>query len=224
MRASKIGNIYGRLTVIEDSGVRQACPSRRNRVYLCRCECGGTKEVPTSLLGKSTNSCGCLVGDSKRKPLTIGARCGRLVILSLSPQEKDRKLRYLCRCDCGREKIITASNLTNGSTRSCGCLRGETAAQRTAQSRKNMLVEGTNLGRIRSTKSSSNNFSGVRGVSWHKGQGQWRARISFKGVTHSLGYYDSLDEAAAVRKKAEDEIFGEFLRQRGQAKKEAKDG
>ena len=40
------------------------------------------------------------------------------------------------------------------------------------------------------------------------------ARITFKGKTHSPGYYDSVDEAAAVRRKAEDEIFGEFLRQR----------
>lgn len=33
--------------------------------------------------------------------------------------------QYLCRCDCGNEKIITAHNLKIGHGKSCGCLRRE---------------------------------------------------------------------------------------------------
>lgn len=33
---------------------------------------------------------------------------------------------YLCKCDCGKEKIIRASHITYGVTRSCGCLFLET--------------------------------------------------------------------------------------------------
>jgi len=43
-----------------------------------------------------------------------------------------------------------------------------------------------------------------------RGEGKWVARIEFKGKAYSLGYYDSLDEAAASRKKAENEILGNF--------------
>jgi len=32
---------------------------------------------------------------------------------------------YLCRCQCGVEKIITGTNLRRGNTKSCGCLRRE---------------------------------------------------------------------------------------------------
>jgi hypothetical protein len=32
---------------------------------------------------------------------------------------------WLCKCDCGNTKIIRASNLQNGTTKSCGCLSDE---------------------------------------------------------------------------------------------------
>jgi hypothetical protein len=42
------------------------------------------------------------------------------------------------------------------------------------------------------------NTSGVRGVSWHKASGKWRARgMRDKRQTH-LGYFDTLEEAAKV--------------------------
>ena len=31
--------------------------------------------------------------------------------------------RWLCRCECGKEKIVYGSNLTSGKTKSCGCYR-----------------------------------------------------------------------------------------------------
>jgi hypothetical protein len=41
-----------------------------------------------------------------------------------------------------------------------------------------------------------NNTSGYRGVSWHKGQRKWRARISIRGKMNELGYFHSKDDAA----------------------------
>lgn len=37
---------------------------------------------------------------------------------------------YECLCDCGTTKIVTASNLKKGTTRSCGCLSRESASKR----------------------------------------------------------------------------------------------
>ena len=31
--------------------------------------------------------------------------------------------RWLCECDCGKQKVIAASQLKRGTTKSCGCLR-----------------------------------------------------------------------------------------------------
>lgn len=35
------------------------------------------------------------------------------------------KTEYLCKCDCGNEKLVQSSHLKNGLIRSCGCLRKE---------------------------------------------------------------------------------------------------
>lgn len=49
-----------------------------------------------------------------------GQRFGRLVVLSRH-FDSSRRTKWLCRCDCGREKIIGAENLASGHTASCGC-------------------------------------------------------------------------------------------------------
>jgi hypothetical protein len=48
----------------------------------------------------------------------------------------------------------------------------------------------------------SNNTSGFKGVSFHKGTGKWQARITFNEVEYPLGYFDTAEEAAAARQKA----------------------
>lgn len=54
----------------------------------------------------------------------------------------------------------------------------------------------------RNSKRWSNNTSGVTGVSWDKTHGKWKAYFRI-GVKHKhLGYFDTIEEAAAVRKAA----------------------
>lgn len=43
------------------------------------------------------------------------------------------------------------------------------------------------------------NKSGVRGVSWDNGQQKWTARFKRDGKYLFLGYYDTVEEAAAIR-------------------------
>jgi hypothetical protein len=45
--------------------------------------------------------------------------------------------------------------------------------------------------------------SGVNGVSLHKASGRWHARIYNRGKCVSLGYYDTLADAAVARARAE---------------------
>jgi hypothetical protein len=44
----------------------------------------------------------------------------------------------------------------------------------------------------------SNNKSGVRGVSWHKPLGKWRAKAAINKKHYHLGYYGSVEEAEKV--------------------------
>lgn len=50
-----------------------------------------------------------------------GHRFGRLEVISRVPGTA-----WLCKCDCGRTKIVTTSNLRGGNSTSCGCKRDET--------------------------------------------------------------------------------------------------
>ena len=61
--------------------------------------------------------------------IKAGSRFGKLTVLKRTEKRHGReKPRWLCRCDCGNEKVIWASNLNNGSTKSCGCLHKESVA------------------------------------------------------------------------------------------------
>lgn len=51
-----------------------------------------------------------------------GRRFGNLVVLYRVEDDANRNRRWLCRCDCGNEKVIGGRHLTSGATRSCGCL------------------------------------------------------------------------------------------------------
>ena len=49
-----------------------------------------------------------------------GLRFGKLIVVMCIGIKK-AKTQWLCRCDCGKEKIIVYGNLKNGNTKSCGC-------------------------------------------------------------------------------------------------------
>ena len=56
----------------------------------------------------------------------VGKRFGRLVVIGESAQrKKDGSICYLCKCDCGKTKIINGMNLRRGDTLSCGCYNRE---------------------------------------------------------------------------------------------------
>jgi hypothetical protein len=56
----------------------------------------------------------------------------------------------------------------------------------------------------------SNNTSGVRGVCWHKRIQKWVAYICVQGKHIHLGFFDTIEKAAAARKVVAKEYFGEF--------------
>lgn len=55
-----------------------------------------------------------------------------------------------------------------------------------------------------------NNKSGYKGVLWHKQRQKWWARIGYCGQVKSLGFFDSLEDAAAAYVRAAEKLHGEF--------------
>lgn len=59
-----------------------------------------------------------------RKIDLINKKVGKLTVVEkLSKRNNHGLTLWLCKCDCGKEKIVTTSNLGAGGIRSCGCLR-----------------------------------------------------------------------------------------------------
>ena len=59
-----------------------------------------------------------------------GQKFGRLTILKRMDKNKRGDYRWLCKCICGKEKIVIGSDLKSGNTKSCGCLRKEQTRER----------------------------------------------------------------------------------------------
>ena len=212
----KQGEKYGRWEVIEP-----APTVNKEKMYKCRCECGTVKNVSSKSLryGKSI-SCGCYnrervketaskrIKDKNNVDLT-GQKFEHLTVIKKVNDKTGVNARWLCSCDCGDTTIVIQSNLTSGLTTSCGHIFRENASRRIKKSMG--IAEGTNASVLISKKKRSNNSSGARGVSKRGSSGKYQAYIGFKGELYNLGYYETLDEAVAVRKKAEKEVHKNFL-------------
>lgn len=125
-----IGQKFGRLTVIKDSGQRQ-----NNRIiWECQCDCGNIVYVNTnSLTTGNTTSCGCYhkeqIGNLTRRDLT-NQRFGKLIALYPTDKRVDNKIIWHCKCDCGNECEIASVRLVSGHTLSCGCVRYSVGEER----------------------------------------------------------------------------------------------
>lgn len=50
-----------------------------------------------------------------------GKRFGRWSVLEFKKKAKSGRSMWLCRCDCGTEKIVAIDHVLNGASFSCGC-------------------------------------------------------------------------------------------------------
>ena len=58
-----------------------------------------------------------------------GMKFGRLLVVGLS-RIKGKSAYWNCVCSCGNRKDVCSSNLLNGHTKSCGCLRKDIAKEK----------------------------------------------------------------------------------------------
>ncbi len=60
-----------------------------------------------------------------------GQKFGRLLVIERSAtNSKQNKPRWICKCDCGNEAEVNASDLKTGNTKSCGCFDVESVKAR----------------------------------------------------------------------------------------------
>lgn len=51
-----------------------------------------------------------------------GQRFGKLVVLSFAEKDKWGNWKFVCKCDCGKEKAVVSHSLRTNQTKSCGCM------------------------------------------------------------------------------------------------------
>lgn len=58
-----------------------------------------------------------------------GQQFGRLTVIKRDGSYKNRQTLWACKCDCGNCVTVASLSLRRGATKSCGCLRTETARE-----------------------------------------------------------------------------------------------
>lgn len=118
-----------------------------------------------------------------------GHRYGRLVVLRRAdevPASNGRRVRWLCRCDCGNEKAVTGHALSCAETTSCGCLRREMTG---AKMRTHGMTRTPTYRSWQAAKERCHNPSNVK-YAWYGGSGiqmclRWRE--SFETFLADMG-------------------------------------
>lgn len=198
---SLIGKTYNNLKVEK---LTDEYNSYNRRLYECTCLLCGNKRFATkqNLQRNEIKDCG-----NHWEYIDISNRqFDRLKVLYVTDKKSKTKSRckiWHCRCECGNECDVLYSDLVSRKVKSCGCLHKEKI--------KELYVDGTAPCKLNS-KIRYTNTSGVTGVWYDKTRNKWCAEITFKGKKYNLGRYEEKIDAINIRKSAEEEIFGEFLK------------
>lgn len=139
----------------------------------------------------------------------IGKRFGKIVVLDVyNEKEKgDYTYRLKCKCDCGNITHPTLMSVVgkNANVTSCGCLREE----RGEEMLDSYLFKGTRVTNLQMKTNSESGIKGVRKVP----SGRYTATIWFQNKKIHLGTFDTLEQAAAARRAAEEKYFKPILKE-----------
>lgn len=126
-----VGQKFGLLTIIRYTG---NTAKSGHREIECLCDCGNNHLTNVGMLHKQkTPNCGCL-----RKPnLTssgyldiTGQKFSRLTAIKPTGEKAENgAFKWLFKCDCGNDFIHTASHVSKGRVKSCGCYLREEASK-----------------------------------------------------------------------------------------------
>jgi hypothetical protein len=120
-RLNLVGMTFGKLSVLGFAGIRPfpSSPSGQS-TWLVQCACGKKMTVlGTSLISGKTISCGSGVCRGIVLDL-VGKRFGKLVVVAFKGIGRHRNSAWLCKCDCGAEKVVIRKSLLSGDAKSCG--------------------------------------------------------------------------------------------------------
>jgi len=174
----KIGDRFGRLEIVEDTGKRDY---KAHIIWKCHCHgCGNDIEISSkNLYNDNIQSCGCCRRDPP-EDLT-GREFGMLTVI-----EEDSTLVYAaghlywrCQCACNNEIMVSipSHHLLQGRETSCGCHKKKNLRSMMERRWESMIKRCYDPDNI------NYKYYGFRGIRVHK-----RWRLSFDNFLADLGY------------------------------------
>lgn len=209
-RMNLIGQTFGKLTVIEESGRGK----RNETLWKCSCECGGTiSDAVTSELNRGSRThCGCVYQGSS------GSQ-GR----SKSPEYQTWSA-MLRRCNnpsdqaypnYGGRGIIVCKEWESSFDQFIRDMGERTSPEHSLDridnngnyEPDNCRWTNNNI-QSRNTRTFKNNTSGIKGIHQVKSTGKWNVRINANKKRHNLGYFINKIDAINARRAAENKYWG----------------
>lgn len=225
------GQKFGRLTVVERAEDYVSTSGYRASKWLCRCDCGNTTIVFGKHLNEKngTRSCGCFAKENmskaKKRYNTYDLNGEFGIGYTLKGEEfwfdledynliKDHcwslnKQGYVVSTDCETKKTILLHRVVTNCPDNLVPDHIHGKETRYDNRKSNLRIVTTQQNSMNSTLY-KNNTSGITGVTWHKRDNVWQARIKVGYKYIHLGYFNSFDDAVNARKEAEEKYFGEF--------------
>lgn len=125
----------------------------------------------------------------KRKyNISIGDKFGRLTVLK-EIRGSNNRLCYVCKCECGKEKIVDRVNLGKGATQSCGCLQKEKVSEFLTKHNRFEIRNGYAVGFTTNTNKEFlidiEDLERVSAISWYEGKNGY---VMHKDTGHSFDY------------------------------------
>ncbi len=119
-----------------------------------------------------------------------GRTFGRLLVIGDTKiRNKDKRIMWLCKCECGNETNVEPRSLINGATKSCGCLWPERSKKHGASGTKLYSTWVGMLNRCRCKTSNNYEFYGAKGISVCK---EWVDFLGFQKSAIENGYEKGL--------------------------------
>lgn len=234
-REDLTGQIFGRLTVIEQAEDYITPKGKRVIRWLCKCNCSEDKYTivyGARLKNHSTLSCGCLQREKSTEALKkANKKCNDYEI------QEDYVIMYTSKGepffvdleDFWRVKDICWSKDSNGyliggignnknvrlhryvmdapPNSIVDHIHGEESKN---DNRKNNLRIGSRSQNAMNCGLSQNNTSGCTGVSWDKNRKKWIVGIKVNRKAIYLGGFENFEDAVKARKQAEEKYFCEW--------------
>ena len=139
-----------------------------------------------------------------------GKQFGELTVIEPDNSQPRHSKHWICKCNCGKTVSVERKHLLDGTTKSCGHGKRQSGLDHYEDNFKGMRDRQdkyhTNLEVIRNQKMQPNNTSGVKGVGYHKGRNEWRARVQVNGKELTK-WFKNKEDAIEWRKQAEDKYY-----------------